>query len=49
MMMVFGFFVFELRPPPISNRSCPVTGGTSRIIEWAGAQNGSTLAPVRTG
>ncbi|SBH90031.1 phage tail protein [Klebsiella pneumoniae] len=48
MMMVFGLFVFELRTLPYQQLRCHVTGGTLRMTGWAGAQNGSTLAPART-
>lgn len=48
MMMAFGLFVLNSGHCPISNCSCPVTGGTLKMIVWAGAQDGSTLAQVRT-
>ncbi len=48
MMMAFGLFVFELRTLPYQQLQLSRNWRHVKMIVWAGAQDGSTLAQVRT-
>ncbi|VEB98200.1 P2 GpU family protein [Klebsiella pneumoniae] len=48
MMMVFGLFVFELRTLPYQQLQLSRNWRHVKNDRVAGAQNGSTLAQVRT-